>query len=69
MITIEFLGDGGSFVSQAGMHTYINVELVFSIEDDGVLDSLTLGLVHWSLLSQLLEKRFLLLWREFRLDP
>jgi hypothetical protein len=51
------------------MHTYINIELVFSIEDDGVLDSLTLALVYRSLLSQLLEERFLLLWREFRLDP
>lgn len=69
MITIKFLGDGGSLVSQAGIHSYINVELVFSIEDDGVLDSLTLALVHRSLLSQLLEERFLLLWREFRLDP
>jgi len=62
MMTIEFLGERGSLVSQAGMHTYINVELFFSIEDDGVLDSLTLGLVHRSLLSQLLEERFLLLW-------
>ena len=62
IITIEFLGERGSLVSQAGMHTYINVELVFSIEDDRVLDSLTLALVHRSLLSQLLEERFLLLW-------
>lgn len=62
MMTIEFLGERGSLVSQPGMHTYINVELVFSIEDDGVLDSLTLALVHRSLLSQLLEERFLLLW-------
>ena len=64
MITIEFLGEEKSCQPdrQPGMHTYINVELVFSIEDDGVLDSLTLGLVHRSLLSQLLEERFLLLW-------
>ena len=62
MMTIEFLGERRSLVNQPGMHTYINIELVFSIEDDGVLDSLTLGLVHRSLLSQLLEERFLLLW-------
>ena len=66
---MEFLGERRSLVTQAGMHTYINIELVFSIEDDGVLDSLTLGLVNRSPLSQLLKERFLLLWREFRLDP